>query len=130
MLIYNEKVCTGCRICEQICALEHYGEYKPALSRIRIRSIWPQEEKAVVCRQCKARSCLKACPAGAISFNGSHIVLKEELCTGCGDCLKACPFKLDLINPANGQPLFCDTCSGKYACVGLCPTKAIRKGGE
>lgn len=129
MLAVNEKFCTGCRICEQVCSMEHHGEYNPALSRVRIVSNWP-EEKVIMCRQCKALACIKACPQTALSFNGSFVVLNEELCDGCGVCFKSCVFKFNLINVFNSQPLFCDTCSGKYLCVSWCPSKVIRKEGK
>jgi len=129
VLTVKEKACTGCRICEQVCSMEHHKEFNPSLSRVRIESNWPAEEKIIICRQCKTQSCVKACPQNALAFDG-FVVLDEEKCNGCGECLDACPFGYNLMNTTNNKPLFCDTCSGKYLCVNWCPNKAIRKGGK
>ncbi|SHF47542.1 4Fe-4S dicluster domain-containing protein [Desulforamulus putei] len=128
MLTVNEKLCTGCRICEQVCSMEHHREFNAGLSRIKIASKWPEEEKVILCRQCKAQSCIKACPQGALTFNG-FVVLDNDRCDSCGKCLEACPFGFNLKDKEN-KPLFCDTCQGNYQCVNWCPSKAIRKGGE
>ncbi|WP_157834934.1 4Fe-4S dicluster domain-containing protein [Desulfofalx alkaliphila] len=128
MLVIRDKLCTGCRLCEQICSMEHHREVNPHLARIKIESKWPAEEKIIVCRQCKTQNCVKACPQKALSFDG-YVKLDEKACDGCGQCLEACPFGYNLRNKNTGKPVFCDTCSGNYSCVSWCPAKAIRKGG-
>ncbi|QWV93225.1 4Fe-4S binding protein [Geomonas oryzisoli] len=43
-------------------------------------------------RSCGCFACLDRCAAGAISFApGRGIVIDEQLCTGCGECLSYCP---------------------------------------
>lgn len=43
------------------------------------------------CRGCVARSCVKNCPKGAVSFDGrSHI--DQSKCIKCGKCKAACPY--------------------------------------
>lgn len=43
------------------------------------------------CRGCVARSCVKTCPKGAVSFDGkSHI--DQSKCIKCGKCKAACPY--------------------------------------
>jgi Fe-S-cluster-containing hydrogenase component 2 len=35
--------------------------------------------------------CLQACPKEAIALQQDKAVIKRELCTDCGDCVTACP---------------------------------------
>ncbi len=47
----------------------------------------------------------------------------ETLCTECGVCQKACPYKAVTLNP---KPVFDEEkCYGCWACFNRCPTKAI-----
>jgi len=48
----NEEQCTGCRICEMICSITHSEKINTQRSRIRIKSVWPEEENIYVCRKC------------------------------------------------------------------------------
>ncbi|NTV25856.1 MAG: 4Fe-4S binding protein [Chlorobiaceae bacterium] len=54
------------------------------------------------------------------------ITIEERLCTGCGDCIPACPEGALQVIDAKARlisDLFCD---GLGACVGKCPTGAMR----
>ena len=37
------------------------------------------------------RRCLDLCPTGAITPNGDHVAIDEQICAGCGQCAAACP---------------------------------------
>jgi ferredoxin len=57
------------------------------------------------------------------------IKINEELCTGCGDCIPACPEQaLQIVETPNGpkarlvKEIYCD---GLGACLGVCPTGAL-----
>ncbi len=130
LLKFNVDTCTGCRICEIICSLTHFGEINTKVSNIKYKDEWPKVGKIYFCRQCKSRNCIESCPVeGAININSYGLVaINVDKCTGCMRCSEACPFG-NL--PTDGQfPLFCDTCSGHYKCVEWCPGKALAKGGE
>jgi NAD-dependent dihydropyrimidine dehydrogenase PreA subunit len=53
------------------------------------------------------------------------VTVDEELCTGCGECVKGCPaeiFKLE-----NGKCVASnDECLGCQSCVTVCPAGAIK----
>ncbi len=50
-------------------------------------------------------------------------LLDEALCTECGVCQKACPYKAVTLHP---KPIFDEEkCYGCWACFNRCPTKAI-----
>jgi heterodisulfide reductase subunit A len=51
----------------------------------------------------------------------------EELCSGCGVCVEACPYDARAIHPVRGvatvNAALCQNCG---ACVVACPNKASR----
>lgn len=124
MIRIKKNTCTGCRICEVICSMEHSKTINNKLSRIRYRDDWPRVGILELCRQCKAKQCKSACVEEALTVNQAGLVeLNKDLCNGCMSCIEACPF--GSFPTYNGLPLFCDTCNGRYSCVQWCPTKAL-----
>ena len=114
--------CSGCRRCEVICSLFHEGKIWPEASRIRVFSLIPTVDIPHLCAQCDDAPCVSSCPVGALSINtetGAIIVDKDQ-CTGCGNCIGACPGKVPVIHPANKHALICDLCDGDPQCVKVC----------
>lgn len=96
------------------------------------------------CQHCKNPSCMIDCPTGAIGRDArGEVFIREELCTGCGSCAKACPWDNIQIAPRGGGhdakgdksaypdvAVKCDLCAGSAAgpaCVASCPTQAIAR---
>ncbi|RLF00905.1 MAG: hypothetical protein DRJ59_06840, partial [Thermoprotei archaeon] len=83
--------CSGCHICEQACAFQHFNVQNFAKARLRVRTI-VEPGKAVyhvinLCRQCEDPPCVKSCPTGALyRTEGGIIRLDESRCTGCMEC--------------------------------------------
>ena len=53
------------------------------------------------------------------------VTVDQELCTGCGECVAACPaqiFKVEGGKAVAGQ----DECLGCQGCVSVCPAEAIK----
>jgi anaerobic carbon-monoxide dehydrogenase iron sulfur subunit len=119
----NRDNCTGCRLCMQICAIEHYNEINPKKAAMKVDAQFPNpgKYKPVVCTQCG--KCYEACTYGAISQakNGAYIVDKEK-CTNCGDCVSACPFGVVFQHRELDHVIICDFC---MKCTQLCNTAAI-----
>lgn len=115
--------CSGCRLCLQICAIEHFHEINPKKAALKIDALFPQPGvfKPKVCVHCGA--CMKACPEGAIyrREDGAYIVIKDK-CTNCGACIPAC--KPGVIFQHRDVPhvIICDNC---FKCTDLCNTGAI-----
>ena len=93
VLLINHEKCTGCRLCEQVCAVRHHGASNPSRSRIRVMK-WEMEGLyvPVSCQQCQDAPCLNGCPVGAISRNEelNRVEVDYDLCIGCRTCLEVC----------------------------------------
>jgi Fe-S-cluster-containing dehydrogenase component/CRP-like cAMP-binding protein len=98
------------------------------------------------CQHCENPACMAPCPTGAIGRDpGGEVWIREDLCTGCGACAKACPWDniqmaarlAEASRPASptGAEDFadvavkCDLCRAYEgpACVQACPTAAISR---
>lgn len=126
----NPEKCTGCRICESICAFNKHEEFNPKRARIRIVKMERfLLDLPVVCQQCPEPLCVAECPAGALTKGEDHLIHVEEgLCTGCGYCMDACSFGGISIDPVSNVAILCDLCGGSPECVQWCPTHAIEMG--
>ncbi len=66
---------------------------------------------------------------GKIGSEGARAMVMESLCTGCGTCIEACPFRAVAMEEREGtlsvsriDPLLCKGCGN---CAVVCPAKAI-----
>ena len=120
--------CTGCRLCELVCAVRHDGISNPVRSRIKVVK-WEQEGRYVPmsCQQCEDAPCRKACPARAISTDEAlgRVEVDYELCIGCRTCVSVCPFGAMSFNPIDRRVIKCDLCDGDPQCVRFCDVKAV-----
>lgn len=148
LLAIDQESCVRCGHCAWACAESHSG-----VSRL-IRS----GDKIVVaeagafanlllpntCQHCEHPACMIDCPTGAIGRDAEgEVFIREQLCTGCGACAKACPWHNIQLAPraslahartpsANVSALVavkCDLCRdyAAPACVRSCPTDAIQR---
>jgi len=131
----NHSVCTGCRECEMVCSLYHYGECNPERSAIRV--IRREKEGLVmslplVCQQCINPACAEACPVDAISRDGEPDVLTVdwETCTGCEACMDACPAGCIFMDIKRNVAISCDLCGGEPQCVVLCHSNCLTLSGD
>lgn len=94
------------------------------------------------CQHCEEPACMIDCPTGAIGKDPEgEVFIREALCTGCGACVKACPWDNVELSPRPAEaprprggafPLVavkCDLCSGYdgAACVRACPVEALAR---
>jgi Fe-S-cluster-containing hydrogenase component 2 len=130
----NPDKCLGCRSCELACALENDGVLATDRSRIHVirflesRELGLPSNQIFVCRQCRDAPCLVICPESALHRGiGDELTIcvVAESCTGCGLCVKACPFGAIRIEPESKKAVKCELCNGKPACVAMCPSGAI-----
>jgi Fe-S-cluster-containing hydrogenase component 2 len=127
-LYIDYEKCTGCRLCELVCAVKHYGISNPARARIKVMK-WEQEGVYVPmsCQQCQDAPCQNICPAKAISRDDemSRVMVDYDKCIGCRLCVAVCPFGAMSFNVIDKQVLKCDLCDGDPQCVRFCDRKAV-----
>ena len=125
----NIEKCVGCRVCEYVCSMEKVKAYNPTRSRIRMVRIYPHTNASINCRLCEDAPCVAACPSKALeqSEENGVILVNDELCNGCGWCIKACDFGAIQIE-SNNVVRMCDLCTdreGGPACIEWCPEYAL-----
>jgi len=152
-IVVDDKKCQGCVACMLACSLVHDGVESLSKSRIQVvhnpLGRFPDDLRIEQCRQCIDAPCVAACPEEALepkSEYGGVRMVDTEKCTGCGKCVKACPYspsmlmRFEVINSEGKRrrkQMKCDLCSntpfwderggpeGKQACVEVCPVGAI-----
>lgn len=87
------------------------------------------------CMHCTDAACVKVCPTGALYYTAfGTVALKPHLCTGCKDCVAACPFEVPKYDAATDKITKCDLCLTRLqanqqpACVKSCITGALTIG--
>ena len=134
----DTKDCVGCSACEVACKQEHNLPVGIRLLRVFPDSPREIEDRlqfryvAVYCMHCSQPQCRDACPAGAVTKREDGIVLiDEELCTGCKECIEACPLGIMQFDEEKGVAEKCDLCVERVeqglqpACVVVCPSHCV-----
>lgn len=156
LLVIDLETCVRCGQCSWACG-SLYGESRLIRrgDKVVTRGLGavPESADAMIegaprallmpssCQHCENPACMVDCPTGAIGKDASgEVFIREELCTGCGACARACPWTniqmaprpKDAPKPA-GVPAellatkcdLCRTYERGPACVQVCPTGAI-----
>ena len=123
-----EYMCSRCRLCELICAFQHYQVGNPRRASIKVISLGKGVDVPVTCLNCEEAPCMNICPTGALHRPESDgmVTVKEDLCIGCAMCVNACPVGAITLDPVEGVALKCDLCNGDPQCVAYCPAKVLR----
>ena len=121
-LIIDASRCSGCRTCQLVCAMEHFGETNPKKAALKIVGHFPvpghYEIKA--CTQCG--QCVDVCPTEAIKKRDNFYYIDAEECTFCQACVGECPEGVLFLHPEVDVPIKCDACG---SCAEYCAMKAI-----
>ena len=122
------ELCSGCRICELICTIRHFGVNNPKKSAVRVVITYPHPvvRMPIVCSQCKSAPCEDVCPVNALQRVDGVVKLDREKCISCYKCVEACPFGATFAHEDCDHPIRCDLCGGEPECVRNCPKSALR----
>ena len=88
-----------------------------------------------VCKHCSEAACLDVCPTGALMRTEfGTVVVQDDICNGCGNCISACPFGVIARQETDGGAHKCTLCYDRLgdgltpACAKACPTESIQFG--
>jgi carbon-monoxide dehydrogenase iron sulfur subunit len=120
--------CSGCRLCEAVCALHHFGVNNPRKAAMRVIALYPHPviRMPVVCRQCAQPKCRENCPTDAIVVENGTVKIMAEKCVQCQQCVISCPFGAIFVHDDVATPFKCDLCGGHPQCVRQCPKGALQ----
>lgn len=121
-------MCSGCRLCELMCAFEHHGVGNARLARIKVVSLRYGVKVPVVCQQCSDAPCAAACPTSALtrSRDDGPVTVNQGRCIGCGICVNVCPVGGISMDFKTGVAVKCDLCGGEPQCVKYCPSGVLK----
>ena len=124
-LFVDKLICTGCRYCEAVCSLVHSSDQKvnPRRSSIIIEEDIPNGIfNPVVCKQCKKAPCVEVCQFDALAVDPQLGIptIDNQKCSGCRDCIEACPFGAMTFDVEKEVAVKCDLCGGDPKCVQFC----------
>lgn len=97
-MLVNMKYCTGCDACTIACKESHgtpAGVFFTHLDIAEEGSFPDAREvrRPVACNHCDAAPCVEACKFDAsFKCDNGAVVVDHEKCTGCEECVKACPY--------------------------------------
>ena len=147
--------CNGCYCCQIACKDEHvandwtpYAKPQPDTGQFWlkqnefVRGTVPKVKMnylPVLCMHCDDAPCMPPCPIeGAIyKRDDGLVIIDPEKCTGCKNCVDACPYHVIYFNEDLNIAQKCTGCahlldSGwkEPRCADACPTLAIKFGEE
>jgi sulfite dehydrogenase (quinone) subunit SoeB len=151
-LVIDISKCNGCYNCQIACKDEHCGnDWTPyAKPQPDTGQFWLKQNTfvhgnlphvrlsylPVMCQQCADAPCKAACPVSAIyTRDDGLVIIDPKKCTGCQNCVDACPYGAIYYNEGLALAQKCTGCAHlldrgwkEPRCVDACPTGALTFG--
>ena len=150
---FNANECTGCKVCVAACKDVHNVPVGYKLRHVITGEAGGWEVDAAsgllqpvdvfsysvsyACMHCANPACMAKCPKKAIQKDADTgiVWIDQELCIGCGTCVKACPWGAPAVIPridGTRKSWKCDLCRDllaageEPACVAACSMRCLR----
>ncbi len=135
---FDAGKCIGCKCCEVAC--HEQNNTPPDVSWRKVGEIeggeFPNTARlyiSMACNHCVEPACLKGCPVDAYYKDTTTgiVLMKEDMCIGCGYCTWNCPYEAPQFTPERHMVTKCDLCHNRLAegnlpaCVNACPSGAL-----
>ena len=154
VFVVNSSICNGCYNCQIACKDEHcgndwspYAKPQPDTGQFWlkmnefVRGNVPQVRMTyypVMCQHCEDAPCIAACKDGGITRRDDGLVIIDtNECSGCMNCVDACPYGAIYYNETLRIAQKCTGCAHlldrgwtEPRCVDACPTGALMFGEE
>jgi Fe-S-cluster-containing dehydrogenase component len=142
-LVIDLERCSGCHTCRIACKTENNMNIS---SGIRVDTIGgPHRDtpagkypdltmyfRPVLCMHCDEPPCIDACPLEAIyKREDGIVVIDDEKCTGCQECITACPYEIPFYDEEKDVARKCSLCAHRIDqglepfCVICCESEAL-----
>lgn len=137
--LVDAKRCVGCFTCAMAC--RNFNHTEPGVPWRQVyplhTGIYPHSDRAfysLACNHCENPVCLQNCPTGAYTKRAKDGVVEHnaDLCIGCQQCVRSCPYGAPRFNPILRKIQKCNFCAERLdaglspVCVQSCPTDALR----
>ncbi|MFA5363851.1 MAG: 4Fe-4S dicluster domain-containing protein [Candidatus Bathyarchaeia archaeon] len=121
------ETCTGCGICELVCALQQEKTFDPKRSRIKVLRLHQLVNMPVACRLCEDAPCVRACPRDALTQSAETgvVTVDDSKCDLCTWCIEACPYGAIYVTADKKSVMTCNLCDGEPQCIEWCPEGAL-----
>jgi tetrathionate reductase subunit B len=150
VFVHDNSICNGCYNCQIACKDEHvandwtpYAKPEPETGHFwlkldeKVRGQVPRVKVAytpILCNHCDNAPCIKSCPVNAIYKREDGLVILDPVkCTGCKNCVDACPYGVIYFNDGLNIAQKCTGCAHlldngwkEPRCVDACPTLALK----
>ena len=151
VFIHDVSICNGCYNCQIACKDEHvandwtpYAKPEPEVGTFwlklteTVRGQVPRVKVAyvpILCNHCDNAPCMAACKVegGIYKREDGLVIIDPVKCTGCRNCVDACPYGVIYFNDGLNIAQKCTGCahlidSGwkEPRCVDACPTLALK----
>lgn len=136
-LVFDPNLCLGCHACQMACSVNLGLPAGIFLRKISGTEFLKSGQVikfylSSSCNHCENPECIRLCPEMAIRKRRDGVVLFDlDKCSGCGICIRGCPFQAPVMDPSSGKAIKCDMCYARLDdgqqpyCLEACPVGAL-----